>query len=71
MDTSDAFAQAIRVKACDLLKGDILFDAFGGKHPLARDARTLKNGAVSIKRTDYPAERFQADEIFTIMRPNA
>lgn len=42
-----------------LVKGDIVFDGHGGEHTLARDARRLASGQVSIKRTDYHTEYFE------------
>jgi hypothetical protein len=53
------------VAAEDLRKGYTVFDAHGGEHTLARDARRLANGMVSVKRSDYPAEHFAPGTMFT------
>ena len=70
VNIADVVPVVIQVKASDLRKGDVVFDAFGGQHKLA-DVKHLQapRYIVSIKRADLPyREWFGTANDFTIIR---
>jgi NADPH:quinone reductase-like Zn-dependent oxidoreductase len=70
VDITDVMAGTTSVKARDLKKGYLVFDAFGRVDPLERDARLLKGGdEVSFKREGYWTEYTGADDDFTVIIP--
>lgn len=69
VDIADAVPGTSSVKASELKKGYLVFDAFGGTHPLARDARVLQSGLVSFQREGYHTEYAEPDDDFTVIVP--
>jgi hypothetical protein len=62
VDITIVHLDAVRVDFDQLRPGDWVFDAFGGRHKVAK-ARVLKRGALSLKREDYPfTEHIELDE---------
>lgn len=67
VDIADVVPGTTSVKASELKKGYLVFDAFGGTYPLARDARALKSGLVSFQRDGCYTEYAEPDEDFTVI----
>lgn len=71
VNISDVMAGTTTVKARDLKKGYLVFNAFGNVSPLVRDARLLKSGDVSFQREGYWTEYADADDDFTVIIPES
>jgi hypothetical protein len=71
VNIADVTPGTTSVKARELKKGYLVFDAFGGTYPLARDARMLKSGEVSFRREGWFTEYAEPDEDFTVIIPEA
>jgi hypothetical protein len=69
VNIADVVPGTSTVKASDLKRGDIVFDAFGGEYPLTRDARVFQSGLVSFQREGYHTEYAEVGADFTIIRP--
>lgn len=67
-EIADVFPAAQRVEASQLREGDLLFDAFGGTHPLAERPRRVR-GWVHTVREDGWEDTFHHADTITIIRP--
>ena len=67
IDITEVHQDAVKVEASSVEPGDLVFDIFGGRHPVAT-VRPLKGGIIKIVRADGFPSWLNDDDLITIVR---